>query len=61
MILKTDCRFYVGDRPCKFSKAERIKCDNCNYYNPVRFRIIIIKFDAFGDVLRTTCLLTSLK
>lgn len=51
----------MGDRPCKFSKAEGIICDVCGYYSPVKFKIVIIKLDALGDVLRTTCLLTSLK
>lgn len=60
MILKTDCKYYVGDRPCKFSKAEGVMCV-CGYYSPVRFKIMIIKLDALGDVLRTTSLLISLK
>lgn len=61
MILKTDCRYYPGDRPCKFSKAEGFFCDNCTYYNPVKFKIIIIKLDAVGDVLRTTSIIPALK
>lgn len=61
MILKTDCRFYVGDRPCKFSKTEGVKCNSCNYYSPVKFKIVIIKLDALGDVMRTTSLLPAIK
>jgi len=61
MILKTDCRLFPGDRPCIPNKQEEIKCDNCNYYSPVEFKILIIKLDAAGDVLRTTSLLHALK
>jgi len=61
MILKTDCRLFPGDRPCIPNKQEGIKCDNCNYYSPVEFKILIIKLDAAGDVLRTTSLLHALK
>jgi heptosyltransferase-2 len=61
MILKTDCKLYAGDRPCKPNKLEGIKCDNCTYYSPIKFKILIIKFDAIGDVLRTTSILHALK
>ncbi len=61
MILKTDCKHFPGDRPCVPNKTQGIKCDNCNYYEPVGFKILIIKLDAIGDVLRTTSILHSLK
>ncbi len=61
MILKTDCKLFPGDRPCSLNKNVGIKCDNCKYYTPVNFKILIIKLDATGDVLRTTSLLFALK
>ena len=61
MILKTDCRFFKGDRPCNPHKESGIKCDDCSYYQPVKFKILIIKLDAVGDVLRTTSILKPLK
>lgn len=61
MILKTDCRHFPGNKPCKPAKTEGKKCDDCNYYDPVKFRILIIKLDAIGDVLRTTSILPALK
>ncbi len=61
MILKTDCRYFPGDRPCRFNKQSGTMCDDCGEYSPVGFKIIIIKLDAPGDVLRTTSLLPSLK
>lgn len=61
MILKTDCRFFKGDRPCDPHKENGIKCDDCSYYRAVKSKILIIKLDAVGDVLRTTSILKPLK
>jgi heptosyltransferase-2 len=61
MILKTDCRFFKGDRPCDPHKESGVKCDDCNYYKPLNNKILIIKLDAVGDVLRTTSILKPLK
>ena len=61
MILKTDCRFFKGDIPCNPHKEFGIKCDDCSYYQPVKFKILIIKLDAVGDVLRTTSILKPIK
>lgn len=61
MILKTDCKYFPGDKPCKPNKTENKKCDDCEYYSPIKFKILIIKLDAIGDVLRTTSILHALK
>lgn len=61
MILKTDCKHFPGNKPCAPSKTEGIRCDVCNYYEPVEFKVLIIKLDATGDVLRTTSILPSVK
>ena len=61
MILKTDCRHFPGDHPCIYNKNEGIMCDKCDYYSPVKYKILIIKLDAIGDVLRTTSILHALK
>lgn len=60
-MLKIDCRFFKGDRPCTYNKNEGIVCNNCNHYKPISFKILIIKLDAVGDVLRTTSILKPLK
>ena len=60
-MLKYDCRFFYGDRPCRYNKEKGIICDNCSYYEPIIFKILIIKLDAVGDVLRTTSILPPLK
>jgi heptosyltransferase-2 len=61
MILKTDCNYFPGDHPCIFNKNMGIVCNNCNYYIPVNYKILIIKLDAIGDVLRTTSILHAIK
>jgi len=61
MILKTDCRHFPGDRPCNFNKLHGTMCNDCPHYSQIGFKILIIKFDASGDVLRTTSLLHALK
>lgn len=54
--LAHDCRFFLGDRPCVWHKREGLTC-TCVRYEPVRTRILVVKLDAMGDVLRSTALL----
>lgn len=61
MILKTDCKHFPGDRPCSYNKLEGKICNDCEHYSPIDFKILIIKLDAVGDVLRTTAILPALK
>jgi ADP-heptose:LPS heptosyltransferase len=61
MILKSDCKYFPGDRPCTYNKLEGVKCDACPHYKKITGNILIIKLDAVGDVLRTTCILHGLK
>lgn len=51
-----DCRHFLGDRPCKWHKMKGVLCE-CEHYTPLQESLLIIKLDAVGDVLRTTCLL----
>lgn len=60
-MLKTDCKYFSGDKPCKYHKETGIKCDVCTHYQPIISKILIIKLDAVGDVLRTTSILNPLK
>lgn len=59
--INLDCRHFRGDIPCKPHKEYRVHCDGCEYYDKIGFKILIIKLDAVGDVLRTTCILQGLK
>jgi ADP-heptose:LPS heptosyltransferase len=59
--LKTDCRHFKGDVPCKPNKQFGVMCDNCEFYKKTDSKILIIKLGAAGDVIRTTPLLYPLK
>lgn len=59
--IKADCRHMRWDRPCALHKAKGVHCATCPYYDQVRGRILIVKLDALGDVLRTTCILSGIK
>jgi heptosyltransferase-2 len=64
--LKTDCRHFRGDIPCRPSKEHGVHCvdeagADCPYYEKTTGRILIIKLGALGDVIRTTPLLRRLK
>lgn len=64
--LKTDCRYFRGDVPCRPHKEHGVHCvdergADCRYYEPTSKKILIIKLGALGDVLRTTPLLRKLK
>lgn len=61
MILKTDCTFYKCDRPCIQNKTKGTVCSDCSFYKPIKFKILIVKLDAVGDVLRTTSILHEMK
>jgi len=51
-----DCQYYLGDRPCRWHKEGGVLCE-CEHYRSFKESLLIIKLDAMGDVLRTTCLL----
>jgi ADP-heptose:LPS heptosyltransferase len=64
--LKTDCRFFRGDVPCKPHKQFGVHCVDehgtvCPHYDPIDKHILIIKLGAIGDVIRTTPLIHKLK
>lgn len=64
--LKTDCRHFRGDIPCKPHKKHGVHCFDkrgklCQYYDQTSRKILIIKLGAIGDVIRTTPILHKLK
>ncbi len=64
--LKTDCRHFRGDAPCKPHKQFGVHCideqgKDCLHYDMVDKKILIIKLGAVGDVIRTTPLLRKIK
>ena len=60
-IIKTDCRYFKGDRPCIYHKERGVHCNRCKFYSPISEKILIIKLGAMGDVIRTTPILHKLK
>ncbi len=56
-----DCRKFRGDIPCKPHKEHDVHCSDCKYYEPTDGIVLIIKFGAIGDVIRTTPLLKRFK
>lgn len=64
--IKTDCRHLRGDIPCKPHKNYNVHCTepdgtDCEYYDKIDKKILIIKLGAIGDVIRTTPLFTRIK
>jgi ADP-heptose:LPS heptosyltransferase len=58
--LKTDCRHVHWDRPCTPHKKRGKVCQSCDEYDPVGYRILMVKLAATGDVLRTTSFLPAI-
>jgi len=61
MKVNSDCRYFRGDIPCSYHKNEKVICESCRYYDPVKEKILIIKLGAAGDVIRTTPILRKLR
>ena len=60
-LYKSDCRHFRGHIPCKPHKEYGVHCLDCEYYDPAKYKILVIKLGAIGDVIRTTPLLHRLK
>ncbi len=61
MTVKTDCKYFKGDIPCKYHKTEGVHCEYCPHYQKLQEKILIIKLGAAGDVIRTTPILRKLR
>lgn len=59
-LVHTDCRYFLGSRPCSWHKLDQSVCESCTHFEPVEERIGIVKLGAMGDVLRTTALLADI-
>ena len=65
--MEKTCIHFKGDRPCKKYWSEKLhknifECSkNCPSYKKISKRILLIKLDAIGDVLRTTPLAEAIK
>lgn len=59
--LKFDCRHFRGHVPCVPNKLRGRICGDCDEYEKVTRRILIVKLGAIGDVIRTTPLVTAFR
>jgi len=56
------CRHFKGDRPCKYYWIDRSwDCTTCSHHHPFKERILLIKLDELGDVMRATALAEGIK
>lgn len=56
------CRFFNENYACDTLTTENLKsCDECKFSSPYDKKILIIKFGALGDVLRTTPILKAIR
>jgi ADP-heptose:LPS heptosyltransferase len=60
MQVHVDCKYYLGFKPCIYHKSDGRLCDDCTDYHRIEQKILIIKLDALGDVLRTTSILPAI-
>ena len=56
-----DCIHFNGYKPCRPHKESGTHCRDCSSYQPVQFRILILKVGLAGEVLRCTPLLRKLR
>jgi len=56
-----DCRHFREDRPCNVHKSTGVHCGDCAEYDPIKTRILVIKLNATGDVLRTAGIIPALQ
>jgi len=60
IVLNTACRHFRGSRPCMFNKLDGSECATCRHISEYRDRILFVKLDAIGDVLRTASVLPAI-
>ena len=60
-MINSRCRHFRGSRPCVFNKTDGSECPNCGHVSAYKERILFIKLDAVGDVLRSASLLPAVK
>jgi len=59
--VNSDCIYFNGYKPCKPHKEQGVHCEACGFYQQAGQNILIIKFQAAGEVIRNTPLLERLE
>jgi len=54
------CRYFRGSKPCVFNKQDGSECPSCRHVSQYAERVLFIKLDAIGDVLRSASLLPAI-
>ncbi len=54
------CRHYRGSKPCVFNKLYGSECATCAHGSAFGERILFVKLDAIGDVLRSASVLPAI-
>lgn len=54
------CRYFRASKPCVFNKQDGSECPSCRHVSEYQERILFIKLDATGDVLRSAGLLPAI-
>lgn len=60
-MIQYDCRHFRASKPCAFNKLDGSECATCTHYSPYRERILFVKLDAIGDVLRSASLIPAIR
>jgi len=55
--IRSDCFYFKGETPCDKDRV----CWDCDEFQSIPRRALVIKFGAAGDALRTTPLLSRLR
>ncbi len=56
-MINKACRYYKASKPCRFNKLDGSECPSCRHVSEFKERILFVKLDAIGDVLRSASLL----
>jgi len=59
-MIKFTCRHYIASKPCVFNKIDGSECPTCRHFSEYNDRVLFIKLDAIGDVLRSASLLPAI-
>ena len=58
---KKDCKSFPGVYACDVLRAnDYASCEDCKFYEPIK-KILIIKYGAAGDILRSTTILSKIR
>jgi ADP-heptose:LPS heptosyltransferase len=59
-MIKFTCRHYATSQPCTFNKSDGSECPTCGHFSEYGDRVLFIKLDSIGDVLRSASLLPAI-